>query len=64
MTYKFIPKTFDECYEELANYLSERGIGSDKVEGDTVYELAIAYSINEQLTAEEDSWKNVSRLRS
>ena len=55
MTYKFIPKTFDECYEELATYLSERGIGSDKVEGDTVYELAIAYSINEQLIAEEDS---------
>ena len=29
MTYKFIPKTFDECYEELASYLYERGIGSD-----------------------------------
>lgn len=55
MTYTFIPKTFDECYEELASYLYERGIGSDKVEGDTVYELAIAYSINEQLIAEEDS---------
>ena len=48
MTYKFTPKTFDECYKELSDYLYDRGIGTNKVEGDYVYELAKTYALNEQ----------------
>ena len=52
------PKTFDECYEELSKFLSERGIGSDKVKGDPVFELAKSYAAHEQQTFEEDSCLN------
>tara|TARA_R100000664_G_C2666128_1_gene80183 strand:+ start:282 stop:452 length:171 start_codon:yes stop_codon:yes gene_type:complete len=50
MSWKYTPKTFDECYEELSKFLSERGIGSDKVEGDPVYALAKDYCQHEQRT--------------
>ena len=50
MNFHIYTKTFDECYEELSKFLSERGISSDKVEGDPVYELAEAYHQHEQRT--------------
>ena len=50
-----IPKTFDECYKELADFLYDRGIASDKLEGDPVFELAKTYAAHEQQTFEEDS---------
>ena len=53
MSWKYTPKTFDECYEELSKFLSERGIGSDKVKGDSVYELAKTYHQHEQRTYSE-----------
>ena len=42
--------TFDECYKELSELLSHRGIGSDKVEGDPVFELAKTYHFMEEET--------------
>ena len=42
--------TFDECYRELSELLSHRGIGSDKVEGDTVFDLAKTYYFHEEET--------------
>ena len=50
MTYKFTPKTFDECYKELSDYLYDRGIATEKVEDDPVYELAKTYAHHEQET--------------
>ncbi len=55
MTYKFTPKTFDECYKELSDYLYDRGIGTNKVEGDYVYDLAKTYAQHEQETFELDN---------
>lgn len=52
--YKFTPKTFDECYKELSDYLYVRGIATDKVKGDPVYELAKTYAQHEQRTFEEE----------
>ena len=46
----YTPKTFDECYKELEQLLYDKGIGSDKVEGDSVYELAKTYHQHEQRT--------------
>tara|TARA_Y100000994_G_scaffold1173_1_gene1277 strand:+ start:1432 stop:1653 length:222 start_codon:yes stop_codon:yes gene_type:complete len=54
MTYKFTPKTFDECYKELSDYLHDRGIATEKIEGDHVYELAKTYAQHEQDTFELD----------
>ena len=54
MTYKFTPKTFDECYKELSAYLYDRGIATEKVEDDPVYELAKTYALHEQRTFEEE----------
>ena len=48
-------KTFDECYKELADFLYDRGIASDKLDGDPVFELAKTYAAHEQQTFEEDS---------
>tara|TARA_R100001079_G_scaffold1110_1_gene760 strand:- start:147 stop:383 length:237 start_codon:yes stop_codon:yes gene_type:complete len=42
--------TFDECYGELSEFLSHKGIGSDKVEGDPVFELAKTYHFHEKET--------------
>ena len=50
MNPKYTPLTFDDCYEELTKLLHHRGIGSDKVEGDPVYELAKDYYQHEQST--------------
>ena len=55
MTYKFTPKTFDECYKELSDYLYDRGITTKKIEGDYVYELAKTYAQHEQDTFELDN---------
>ena len=52
MTYKFTPKTFDECYKELSDYLHDRGIATEKIEGDPVYELAKTNAQHEQETFE------------
>tara|TARA_R100000657_G_C4557502_1_gene27827 strand:- start:293 stop:433 length:141 start_codon:yes stop_codon:yes gene_type:complete len=40
--------TFDECYQELSELLAQRGIGSDKVKGDPVFELAKTYHFHEK----------------
>ena len=53
MIWEYTPKTFDECYEELAQLLYDKGIGSDKVKGDSVYELAKTYHQHEQRTYSE-----------
>ena len=50
MTYKFTPKTFNECYKELSDYLYDKGIATEKVEDDPVYELAKTYAQHEQET--------------
>ena len=42
--------TFDQCYEELVELLSYKGIGSNKVEGDLVFELAKTYYLHEKET--------------
>ena len=42
--------TFDECYQELSELLAQRGIGSDKVKGDPVFELAKTYYFHEKET--------------
>ena len=47
-------KTFNECYKELSDYLYVRGIATDKVKGDPVYELAKTYAQHEQRTFEEE----------
>ena len=55
MTYKFTPKTFNECYKELSDYLYDRGIATEKIEGDYVYELSKTYAQHEQDTFEEEN---------
>ena len=55
---KSIPKTFDQCYEEIAAYLSKRGIGSFKMEGDPVFELAKTYADHESRTLLETEFES------
>ena len=50
--------TFDECYKELSELLSHRGIGSDKVEGDPVFDLAKTYHFHEKETRRLDNGTN------